>query len=171
MFEKLNNWFHGYFNGGFHEENYHEIMGLKFWKSEDGKKSKALTFLTNTKSQVEECELFLEIRSYMSDKACEDGVFLTEKQYNWMMEKLIESQSQKRRKKYTYDDKESNSMEIYDFKLTPKYFGGYELSQRLRFYPYTFKLSKKDIDILIKDFSTFDKILDVFETILIKPPN
>ena len=143
-------------------------MGLKLSTSEQGNDSIALTFLTTDRQDIETNRLYIEIRRYVSNRSSANGVFLTEKQYNWMISKLAESKTLERRRTYEYTIREDDSVLFENLRISPKKKCGYELSQQFLFMPYKIVLSEKEIDQLIEQYNSFDKILDIFESQLIK---
>ncbi len=168
MFSKLYNFFHGFLRGDKPENLYLEIMGLKLSTSEHGNDSIALSFLTTDRQDIETNRLFIEIRRYVSNRSSANGVFLTEKQYNWMISKLVESKELEVRKTYKYKISEDNSAIFENLKISPKKKRGYELSQQFLYLDYKIVLSEKEIDQLIEQYTSFDKILDIFESQLIE---
>lgn len=140
-----------------------DIFAVRLSKSKSGAHIKALTILTDGSTN----ELFVDIRLYYKGKPTSKFISLTEGEYNWMVEKLNEKLARPYAK-----DRASSSVVIIkfptytleEFSLTIWKTGVVKLRRNFRGYGQTIQLSKSEVDTLRKDFTTFDTIIDVFES-------
>ena len=107
-------------------------------------------------------EGFIEIRLFKHNLPTYDAIYLTENQYNWMMKHIKDFKFYKIWCPIVH----KNLMNTSNFKIKKRsgFKKGFKLTQTVNGQKRIIKLNNHEVNILISKCSTFDFILDIFES-------
>ena len=152
------------------EVEFYDIFGVILSVSKAGRKKKAITIVSAKYPQLEKTKIYADIRVYKNGISTKRGVYLNEKEYNWVCTQL-KSQVTVKIHCPDYDDmNEPNFIGTGDIKLSPKRHGRVKLSQTYIGRKKSINLGPKEIFNMVTNYSTFDKIIDVIENHILNIP-
>lgn len=140
------------------EIHIYDIFGIKISTCKAKNLVKSITVLSAFPKGEQNGYNYLDIRMYFNDVATERGAMLTEKEYNWLIKKLQNPISDK----IICPISSFNILETKELEIHPSR-NGVILQQNYGGKYHSIYLFDFEIEYIVKNFDTFDKILGVFE--------
>ena len=132
--------------------------------SRNMRSGQALTITTTESKDRNKENLYVDIRQYDNNISTSRGVYLTEKEYNWLCAKLKEGVLETQ----VFPEIIENTLNTKGFQIIPRCFDKVMLSQIYRGQPMNIILSKSTINKIIKNYSSMDDVIGVIESRLLK---
>ena len=140
----------------------YNIFSVRLSQSKDEKYKKCISIITAQNNNSDEYSTLLDIRFYKNNISTNKGVYLTEKEYNWLVENLRNLTDEKE-----YTDPSDNPLSVTSFKIIPSDENKVLLTQCYNGRKQKVFLLEHEINTILNMYPSFDKIIDVFERSLI----
>lgn len=143
-----------------------EIFAITFSTDNEKLTKKALSVMTTDQLDPLQNEMYIDIRKYVNSCSTKDGVYLREKEYNWFIE-TYNSPFNLPHSRYICErcpENDWSSIGTCAFHIFHWGSGRVELRQLYKGKIHSIGLNKDEAETLSKEYQSFDKIINVFES-------